>query len=106
MSYRFPALDRGHAPRRRRDRHRRRLPRWAIAAGVAGALAVAVLGILLAIGLWPHAKDLYLAASTAVLPEAWHATWESLPDLVHVGLALLGVLGGIAAIAAVGELFD
>lgn len=76
---------------------------WFFVAGGVIALTLIVLGLLQATGVMPHVANLYFAATTAIMPESWHDEWRSLPDLVHVLIAVFA-LGAVAGIA--GEAFE
>lgn len=92
--------------RRERRGRRRRHPHvfsWLVLAGGAVLLCAAAIALAASLGAWGALSDAYFAATTAVMPAAWHDEWLALPGWAHVGIALgaLFVLTGL-----LGEVFD
>jgi hypothetical protein len=93
---------RGDGSRRRR-RARPHLFAWLMIGGGALLLVMALLVIALTVGLLGYVGDAYFAITKLILPESWHDSWTSLPDVAHVAMAL-GAVFVTAGVA--GELLD
>lgn len=66
-------------------------------------VALAVVALASALGVWGHAADAYFAAGRAVLPSSWHGGWMALPGIAHLAI-VLGTLFVVVGLA--GELVD
>ena len=101
------ASERGSRRDRRRPwwdrRSHRHLFSWGLLAGGAVLVALALIALASAFGVWGYVADAYFAAGAAVLPSSWHDAWSALPGVAHVALGL-GAL--FVVVGAAGELLD
>jgi len=74
-----------------------------VLAGGGVLVALAVVALASALGVWGHAADAYFAAGRAVLPMSWHDGWMALPGIAHLAI-VLGALFVVVGLA--GELVD